>query len=98
LRFRADFYASGHPTREDVLLVVEVADTSVDFYRQTKVPLYARGGIRETWLVDLNQDTVTTYREPTADGYRLAQVVRRGESLAPVAFPERGLTLAEILG
>jgi Uma2 family endonuclease len=58
LKPRADFYASAHPTPGDILLVVEVADTSFRYDRDIKIPLYARAGIAETWLVDLLNDSV----------------------------------------
>ena len=91
VRRKPGFYASGHPGPEDVFLLVEVADSSADPDRRVKVPLYARSGIQEVWLVELEQETITIYRDPTTDGYRTAQVVRRGDELAPAAFP--GLTL-----
>lgn len=97
LRPRADFYASGHPGPEDVLLLVEVADSSADPDRRVKVPLYARSGIQEVWLVDLEQETVTIYRDPAPDGYRTAQVVRRGDELAPAAFPHVTLKAADLI-
>jgi Uma2 family endonuclease len=98
LRPRADFYATGHPRPADVLLIVEVAETSGDYDRQVKLPLYARSGIPEAWLVDLQRDTVTSHRGPTADGYRTVQTLRRGEQVAPLAFSERALTVTAILG
>lgn len=97
LRPRPDRYASADPTPDDVLLLVEVADTTVESDRRVKVPLYARSGIQEAWLVDLEQETVTVYLDPTAAGYRTARVARRGEQLAPSAFPDRPLAVADIL-
>ena len=98
LRRRPDFYASAHPTPADVLLLVEVAETSAAADRQVKIPLYARGGIPEVWLTDLDQDAITVYRDPSANGYGTVFTVRRGEQLAPLAFPDRLLTAADILG
>ena len=98
LRRRADFYASGHPIPHDVLLLVDVADTSVAADRQVKIPLYARFGIPEVWLVGLDEDTITVYRDPSPAGYRTVLTVRRGESLAPLAFPDRLLAAADVLG
>ncbi|MBI4493637.1 MAG: Uma2 family endonuclease, partial [Chloroflexi bacterium] len=66
--------------------------------RRVKVPLYARSGIPEVWLVDVEQETVTVYRDPTPSGYRTARVLRRGEHLAPGAFPDRSLAAADVLG
>ena len=98
LRPRPDFYASGHPTPADVLLIIEVADTSVEADRQVKLPLYARGGIPEAWLVDLQLDVITIYRDPTPDGYRTSWTVGRGEWIAPLAFPKCTIAVTDILG
>ena len=68
LNARDDFYASGHPTPADVLLVIEVADSSTQFDRDVKVPLYARSGIPEVWRVDLQEDRVETFSQPAPDG------------------------------
>ncbi|MBI4504649.1 MAG: Uma2 family endonuclease [Chloroflexi bacterium] len=98
LRPRPDFYRSGHPTPGEVLLLIEVADTSVDLDRRVKVPLYARHGIPELWVVDLAEGTVTVYRDPAPDGYRVAQVLRRGEQLQPAAFADLAVPVADIIG
>jgi Uma2 family endonuclease len=95
---RPDLYTSGHPTPEDVFLVVEVADTSLVMDRRVKMPLYARSGIPEAWLVDLEAEAIFVHRDPGPDGYRTVQAVRRGETLAPLAFPDRPLAAADILG
>ncbi len=97
IRPRADLYASGHPTPREVLLLIEVAETSAETDRRIKVPLYARSAVPEVWLVDLEQETITTYVDPAADGYRTARVVRRGEQVAPTAFPDRPLAVADLL-
>ena len=68
LRRCADYYEAGHPTPADVLLLVEIADTSTAADRQVKIPLYARSGIPEVWLVGLNEDTIGVYPE-FIDGY-----------------------------
>jgi len=98
LRFREDFYASSHPGPGDVLLVVEVAETSAEYDRRVKVPLYARFGIPEVWLVDLEGEAVEVYRDPSPEGYRKAEVLRRGSSLSPSSFPDLELSVDEILG
>ena len=98
LRPRADFYRAHIPGPADVLLVVEVAESSAALDRRVKLPLYARSGIPEVWLVDLGQETIGAYRDPSPDGYRTAQTFRRGERLSPAAFPELELAVAEILG
>ncbi len=98
LRPRPDFYRSGHPTPEDVLLLVEVAETSAEGDRRVKVPLYARSGIREFWPVDLEEDVIFVYRDPTPTGYRTVRGAPRGERLAPLAFPTQEFAVADILG
>jgi len=97
---RPDFYAAGHPGPQDVLLVVEVADTSVGFDRGTKIPLYGRASIREAWLVDLTQDHIEVHRQPTASrrGYRDMQCYTRGMRLSLLSFPDLSLLVEDILG
>jgi Uma2 family endonuclease len=99
LRYRADFYASGdEEAPEDILLVVEVADSSELYDRRTKAPLYARFGIREYWIVDLNHHRIQRYVDPTPDGYGTTRIYRRGESLSPLAFPDLTIAVDDILG
>jgi Uma2 family endonuclease len=98
LRPRDDFYVRTFAGPEDVLLVIEVADTSERYDRQVKVPLYARAGISEVWLVDLVAATITIYREPKATGYAQAIVATGDAELRPLAFPDLALSTARILG
>lgn len=98
LRPRADYYARSHPTPADVLLVVEVAETSVGSDRRVKLPLYARAGIPEAWLLDLPGDALEVHRQPSPEGYREVQRFRRGGRLAPQAFPELELRVDDLLG
>jgi len=92
LRYRADGYRDMHPRAPDVQLVIEVADSSVESDRQTKIPLYARSGIPEAWLVNLPADVIECYREPGPAGYADVRTARRGETLSPLRLP--GITLA----
>ena len=98
LRFRADFYAESDETPEDVLLIVEVADSPEAYDRRVKGPLCARFGIPDCWLVDLNRDLVTVYRDPMPNGYASSRVYRRGESVSPLAFPDLTVAVDDILG
>lgn len=70
LAARADFYASAHPTAADVWLLIEVADSSARYDREIKLPLYARHGVREVWIVDLDARTLSFFRNPEGDGYK----------------------------
>jgi len=98
LKPRPDFYATAHPGPEDVVLVIEVAETSAGVDREVKVPLYARFGVSDVWLVDLAGDRVEVFREPSAEGYREVRVLRRGESLAPALLPDLLVPVDAVLG
>jgi Uma2 family endonuclease len=98
VRPRSDFYAGGHPTPEDALLVVEVMDTSASYDRSVKVPLYARAGLREVWLIERDRPFVEVYDEPAGDVYRSVHLYMRGERVAPAAFGELDFSVDEILG
>ena len=87
-RRRLDSYAARHPGADDVLLVIEVADSSVRYDRLEKAPRYGRAGIPETWLVDLAAETVTVRTGPGPDGYARRQVRRRGDAITATAIPE----------
>jgi Uma2 family endonuclease len=98
LRPRGDFYSTGKPMPQDVLLLIEVSDTTLAYDRDVKLLFYAEAGIPEVWIVDLNAARILVYREPRPDGYRQMTIVDREETLAPLAFPDVVLTAAEILG
>ena len=98
LRRRSDYYVTAHPGPDDILLIIEVADTSADYDREIKAPLYARAGITEFWLVDLEGGYVELYRSPSAEGYRQVRTVRGNERLVPEALPGLELTARDILG
>jgi hypothetical protein len=98
LRSRPDFYGTAHPTPADALLLVEVADTSLERDRGRKLPLYARTGVPEVWIVNRQADAVEVFRGPSRGGYGERQVCGRGQTLAPVAFPDLALRIDDILG
>ena len=91
-------YEDHHPEPAEVLLVIEVAETSVEDDRARKIPLYARAGIQEAWLVNLPAQTIEVHRGPTPEGYQDVRTLGRGQRLAPEAFPESTLTVDDILG
>ncbi|MGI8554167.1 MAG: Uma2 family endonuclease [Dehalococcoidia bacterium] len=98
LRPRADRYRSAHPGPEDVYLIIEVAESSLAYDRDRKLPRYAKAGIPEVWIVDLIGERVSLYRAPHADRYQQISVAERGGTLTPEAFPELSLPVAELLG
>ncbi|GAA6761883.1 MULTISPECIES: Uma2 family endonuclease [Thermus] len=81
-------YQDRFPGPEDVLLVLEVADTSLAYDLDRKVPLYARMGVPEVWVQDLQGGRILVFRTPEEDHYRERIWLRPGECLAPLAFPE----------
>lgn len=97
LRPRPDFYAQGHPGPEDVLLLIEVADTSVETDRMAKLPLYAKAGIPEVWIVDIGGGAVEVYRQPTLQGYQTVQRAMGADHLTPAALPNLSIAVREIL-
>ena len=98
LRPRPDFYAAAHPGPPDVMLIVEVADTSAGIDRAAKMPLYARAGLPEAWLVDLQTDRIEAYRQPTPQGYQDIHRFERGDHLGVAAFPDLSFAVTDILG
>jgi Uma2 family endonuclease len=99
LRPRSDFYATGERAGPaDVLLLVEVADTSLRFDRTVKLPLYARAGIAEFWLVDLPRRAIDVYRGPSGDGYAAMTTHVAGDAVALALAPEIVVRLAVVFG
>lgn len=100
LRPRDDFYAAAHPGSGDVLLLVEVGDTSLVYDRETKLPLYAAHGIAEVWLVDVQKQAIEVHRDPdpTARTYRQQLRPERGDSVSPQAFPDVRIAVASLVG
>lgn len=98
LKPRDDFYASRHPGPQDVLLIVEVADTSSAFDRSVKVPLYARAGVPEVWLADLPADSVGVFARPVNGHYQEVREARRGEMLMLNSLPGFTVGVADLLG
>ncbi len=91
-------YARRHAGPDDILLLIEVGDTTAAADRAVKIPLYAQAGVREAWLVDVNAGVVEVSRLPSPTGYREVTRAGRGQSLSPLAVPEVSLSVDEILG
>lgn len=97
-KFRQDGYAARHPGPDDVLLLIEVMVTSADFDRDVKVPLYARAGIPEVWLVDLEAAAIEVYGEPGEEGYAMVRTAARGDQVSPLTLAHVVLPVSDILG
>ena len=97
LRSKPDYYAQALPEPADVLLLIEVADTTADYDRNVKVPLYGRNAIVESWLIDLAENLIEVYRNPATKGYRTKQTFGPGDQIDLVAIPDLTLAVAEII-
>lgn len=97
VRRRAEGYGDRHPGPGDVLLVVEVALSSLRHDRGTKLRAYARSGIAEVWIVDVVQRRVEVYTEPRDGSYALVRIATRGDTIAPAAFPGDAIPVASFV-
>ena len=95
---RDDYYSKRLPAPSEVLLVIEVADTSAGYDRNVKLPLYAGAGIPEVWLVGLPEKRVEAYSQPKDGSYQSVRRVGRGTALSPEGVPVVALTVDEIFG
>jgi Uma2 family endonuclease len=95
---RADFYASGRATPADVLLVVEMADTSLSYDRNIKIPLYAAAGIPEVWIQNIKKDVLLVHRDPRGNDYATSLELQRNEFVSPIAFPENRFSIDNLFG
>jgi len=92
-----DDYTSRHPQPDDVFLLIEVSDTTLDFDREEKLPAYGRAGVAEVWIVNLNDATIEVYGEPHFTGYGSKTMLRAGDTVTPLAFPDAAVDVAELL-
>ena len=88
LKWRDDFYAGALPTPEDILLIIEVADSTISYDREVKAPLYAAAGIPEMWLFDVNKKAIEGYSLPSSSGYKQMRRYEANDTLAMLAFPD----------
>jgi Uma2 family endonuclease len=93
----ADDYTTRHPRANDVFLVIEVADSTLDYDREEKLPAYARAGIAEVWIINLNERCIEVNREPTFTGYVSESILVSGEQASPKAFPDVSVNVMELL-
>ncbi|AFY81023.1 Uma2 family endonuclease [Oscillatoria acuminata] len=98
LQPRDDFYATQHPQPQDIFLLVEVADTTLEGDRTIKIPLYAEHHIPEVWLVNLPENCLQVYRQPTATGYQIISQFYPGDTLSLQTFPDITINVNQILG
>ena len=98
LKPRDDFYSRAHPVPDDVVLIIEVADTSLDYDRNIKMPLYAKAGIAEAWLVNLPKDIIEVYNDPSGDSHQNCRLISRGETFTPSVLGNLTIKADDIIG
>ncbi len=98
LKHRADGYAARHPQPADILLLIEVVDTSLEYDRSVKIPLFAQAGVPEVWLVDLSADRIEVYRNPAGGRYGDVTSASSDETLTPLHLADVKLSAADVLG
>jgi Uma2 family endonuclease len=98
LRPRDDFYSDSYLTPADILLLVEVADSSIGYDRAFKIPLYAKAGIAEVWLVDVQANIVAVYNQPTPDGYKVVVQAQGSQTLISQTIPGLSPSASDVLG
>lgn len=95
-RYQDDFYEKNAGTAEDVLLVIEVSDSTLAYDRRVKVPLYAKAGIPEYWLVNLIDNTIEVHRQAEGNNYAEQFRLYQKDEISAVAFPETTFLVSEI--
>jgi len=91
-------YRHRHPRATDILLLIEVSDTTLRFDRQVKLPVYAKHGVMEVWIVDLKGQAVEIHRQPSPDGYAIVERRGRGQTISSEALPDLVIAVDDIIG
>jgi Uma2 family endonuclease len=98
LKPKADFYESGKPRADDVLLLAEISDANIQCDRGERMGLFAEAGIGEYWILNLNDDTLEVYRQPQANGiFADVRILHRGDQIEIAALPGVMIQVAELL-
>ncbi len=97
LRPTPDQYKTRHPGPDQVLLLIEVADASLEYDREKKLPSYGRAGIAESWLINLEEETIEVYRGPHPAGYESTTILRAGAKARPLAFADVEVDVADLM-
>jgi Uma2 family endonuclease len=96
VRINANEDGDRHPTPDDILLIIEIADSTLLGDRQQKARIYAKAGISDYWILDVNARQVYVFREPTLDGYQQEALLTANTMLAPIAFPDIPISLNQL--
>ena len=97
LKLRADYYVNSLPTPEDIVIAIEVSNTTLAYDRGTKVNLYAQANIPETWVMNLVEDCIESFTGPGPDGYANHTIYRRGDKISPSTLPDVEFAVDDLL-
>jgi Uma2 family endonuclease len=97
LRPKPDFYASGHAGAPDIFLIVEMADSSLEYDQTTKARLYAESGVAEYWIADVRNDRLLVYSNLRDNSYAVCRELHRGEVISPTLLPDCRITVDVLL-
>jgi Uma2 family endonuclease len=102
VKTREDAYSESHPRPDDVLLLVEVSDTTLEYDKEVKLPNYAASRISEVWIINLVDNIIEVYREPLVlangtEGYRIRTNFVKGDTLTPQAAPNLRIKVDDVL-
>ena len=95
VRLRSDDYINSHPAPADIILVIEVADSTIKFDRETKAPLYAAAGISEYWIINLLDNRLEIYRQPEGNIYASIEIITPPRSISLPQFPDISLNIGD---
>ncbi len=98
LHWQDDFYESGHPTAQDIYLLIEVSDTTLNYDRTHKLPIYAESGIAEYWIVNLLDNQIEVYRKPSGKIYQSIETFTKGQTLTIELLPNVTIAVDDLLG
>ncbi|XZN90194.1 MAG: Uma2 family endonuclease [Microcoleus sp.] len=90
-------YATHHPTPSEVYLIIEVADSSLTYDREVKAKIYARSGIADYWVLNVNDRQLHVFREPVENGYQSELILGENGSISPLHFPAVNIAIPEML-
>ena len=97
LRRTPHFYRNSHPVPADVFLLIEVADASLGYDREKKLPAYGRARIPEVWIINLLDQSIEVYRDPHLTDYACRTVLYVGDKASPLAFPDAAVDVGELM-
>ena len=97
LKPREDGYALATPRTDDVLLAVEVSDSTINYDVNVKIPMYAAAGVPELWIMNLREDFIDSHSDPSPDGYRTTRRYQLGDVIAPLAFPDLEIEVSRLI-